>query len=175
MQMFRDTDDTQWSITIHVTAVKRVRSIVGVDLYALARDGFRALEDLLGDPIRFVDVLFVLCKDEAAGGGITDEDFGKRMGGDAIIAATDAFVQELIDFFPNVKARQSLHKLIRKGREVGEATMSRVVDEADKMLAAVDVNQAAEQLARKLMHSSGIAPASSASIPADLPCATYSE
>lgn len=158
MHTFIDNQGRTWAINIHVAAAKEVRARVGVDLYKLVDDGFAGLGELLGDPVQLVDVIYVLCRGQAETQGITDEDFGRAMAGDAIERATDAFLAEFTDFFPNPRVRASLAKLIAKGNQMRD----RLLDHAATELDRIDV----ESEARKLIASSGTSPASSASTPA---------
>ena len=105
MKAFQDNAKRTWLVTINVAAVKRCRALVGVDLYGLVGGGFEALKSLLADPVQLVDTLYVLCKAEADRQGITDEAFAEALGGDALDAATQAFVEELVDFFPDPRVR----------------------------------------------------------------------
>lgn len=134
MHSFTDTTGRAWVITIHVAAVKRVRALVGVDLYALVDDGFKPLAALITDPVKLADVLYCLCKDEADAKQISDEVFGRALAGDAILRAADAFVEELIDFFPDARTRESLRKVVAAGRTVKE----KLLDHAEKVLGTVD-------------------------------------
>lgn len=155
MRQFRDSVGRLWEIAIHVAAVKRVRSALGVDLAGLIADGAKPLAQLLGDPCQFVDVLFVLCRQQAAAAGVSDEEFGAALGGDVLASAADAFMEELIDFFPDPRARDQLRRMI----EAGKAIQSRLIEEAGKALSEIDP----PSVARKWIASSGDSPASSAS------------
>jgi hypothetical protein len=117
----------------------------------------RGLGELLGDLVRFIDVLYCLCREEAEARNVSDEDFGRAMFGDALHQAMDAFVEELIDFFPDPKVRQNLRTIITEARKVRK----RMLDRAEQVLASFD----ADREANRLLRSFGIAPASSASIP----------
>ena len=64
---------------------------------------------MTGDPVLLVDLLYCICKVQADAAGVTDEEFGAGLAGDSIQAATDAFLDELIDFFPLGK-RQILRR-----------------------------------------------------------------
>jgi hypothetical protein len=160
---FRDNAGRAWTVAINVAAVKRVRGLVGVDLYKLIDDGFKPLAALVGDPVQLADVLYCLCKDEADAKQVTDEDFGRALAGDAITLAADAFVEELIDFFPDARARASLTKVLAAGRKVRD----RLLDHAEVVIDRLD--PAAE--ASKLIASFGNSPASSGSTPAPSPSA----
>ena len=155
MRTFRDNAGRTWTIAINVAAIKRVRALVNVDLYKLVDDGFKPLGALISDPVQLADVLYCLCKDEADAKQISDEDFGRALAGDAITLATDAFVEELIDFFPEARVRDSFRKIVAESRKV----RNRILERAEKVIATFD----ADHEANKLLRSFGIAPASSAS------------
>ena len=161
MHSFVDNSRRTWEIAINVAAVKRIRGLLGIDLYALVDDGFKSLSKLVSDPVTLADVLYCLCKDQAEMQSITDEDFGRALAGDAITQAADAFVEELIDFFPDARARASLRKAI----EAGKAVREKVLNHAEKILDSIDP----EPEAQKWINSSGTWPASSASTQDHLP------
>jgi hypothetical protein len=111
MKTFTDNACRSWSININIGSIKRVRSTLDVNLLD-AIDG-KLIERLVTDPILLCDAIYVLCESEAAARGITDEQFGQAMAGDAIESATSALLEELVDFFPSGK-RQVLTKALAK-------------------------------------------------------------
>lgn len=119
---------------INVTAAKRVHGLIGVNLYELVDDGFRPLSELISNPIRLSDVLYALCKDEADAREIGDEDFGRAMAGDVLTLAADAFVEELIDFFPDARTRAILRKVVAAGKTMRD----KLLDHAETVLATID-------------------------------------
>jgi hypothetical protein len=141
-----------------VATIKRVQGLLKINLYKLLDDNFKGLGELLGDIIQLVDVLYCLCKEEAEARKVSDEDFGRAMFGDAIHQATEAFLEELIDFFPDPKVRRSLRKIIAESRKV----RGRMLDRAEQVLESFD----ADREANRLLRSFGIAPESSDSTPA---------
>ncbi len=157
MRTFTDNAGRTWTVQVNVAAIKRVRGLLGVDLYKLVDDGFQALAKLVSDPVELADVLYCLVKDEADAKQITDEDFGRGLAGDAITLAADAFVEELIDFFPDARARAGLKKVIDAGKKVRE----RLLTHAETLLERVDP----EVEANKLIASFGSSPESLASTP----------
>jgi hypothetical protein len=162
MHTFNDNAGRTWTIAINVAMVKRVRGLVNVDLYTLVDDKLKPLGKLLSDPVQLVDVLYALCKDEAEKKNISDEDFGRALAGDAITHAADAFIEELVDFFPEARARASLTKVLNKGRTVRD----RLLDHAEKLVDRLDPDQAANELIASFMKSrahSGSTPALSPS------------
>jgi hypothetical protein len=157
MRTFTDNAGRTWIVQVNVAAIKRVRGLLGVDLYKLVDDGFQALAKLVSDPVQLADVLYCLVKDESDAKQITDEEFGRGLAGDAITLAADAFVEELIDFFPDARARAGLRKVIDAGKKVRE----RLLTHAETLLERVDP----EVEANKLIASFGSSPESSASTP----------
>jgi len=158
MHSFVDNSQRTWEVAINVAAVKRIRGLLGIDLYSLVDDGFKYLSKLVSDPVTLADVLYCLCKDQADKQSITDEDFGRALAGDAITLAADAFVEELIDFFPDARARTSLRKAI----EAGKTVRDKVLSHAEKILDSIDP----ETEAKKWINSSGTWPESSVAIQA---------
>ena len=168
MKTFTDTAGRAWTVTINVDAIKRVRSVLDIDLNRVLDDKFKLLAQIVEDPVQLVDVVFVLCREQADKAGVKDEDFGRAMAGDAIMLAADAFIEALTDFFPNARARAMLTALMGKGRKVRDLLM----DRAELQIQAIDPAKEAQaqmEAAEKTLMSSaspGNSPASSASIPA---------
>ncbi|MCJ7543370.1 MAG: hypothetical protein MUP47_02200 [Phycisphaerae bacterium] len=111
MKTFTTTDpDRLWNVAIDVNALRRLRAAVHVDLMEAIQGDL--LDKLAADPVLLVDVLWVLCREQAEAAGITDEQFGGAVIGDVIEAATDALLEELADFFP-----QRRRKVLRMAKE----------------------------------------------------------
>jgi hypothetical protein len=164
MKTFTDNAGRIWTVAINVAAVKRVRGLLGVDLYKLMDDGFKPMAALVSDPVQLADVLYCLCKEETDARQVSDEDFGRALAGDAITLAADAFVEELIDFFPDARARAGLKKVLATGRQVRD----RLMDHLEKLVAGIDPNREASDW----IASFGSSRASSASTPDPSPSAS---
>ncbi len=121
MKTFTDNTGRTWTLSVTVGTIKRVRALCGVDLANIItivpgeKPKVDLLEQLATDPVLLVDVLYAVCKPEADSRGVTDEDFGRAMAGDAIEFATGALLDEVIDFFPAVK-RQVFGKILNATR-----------------------------------------------------------
>lgn len=161
MHAFKDTEGRNWLVSISVQSIKMCRALVDVDLYSLVDDKFQGLEKLFSDPVKFVDVLYVLCKPEADGRGLSDEDFGRSMGGDSLGKATDAFLEELTDFFPDPRIRGGLKKVMETSRKLKGIVLERTDKQLDKALNEIDL----EAAATKLIESFGNSPGYSVSTP----------
>ena len=158
MKTFKDNADRTWTVTVNVDSIKRVRSLLNIDLME-AVEG-KLIERLIGDPILLCDVIYCVCKEDADAKGITDEEFGRSMAGDAIELATTALLEELVDFFPQGK-RQLLRKALAKLETLQETMLAVVSERLDSP--ELDAELLAEL--RKLGDSSGASPASSESTP----------
>jgi len=113
MKTFTDNSGRSWSVTINVGAVKRVRDACGVNL--LDAVGGALIQQLIDDPVLLADIVYCLVKDQADAAGITDEQFGRCLAGDAIDSATAAVLEELVDFFP-LRRRTVLRKALEKAK-----------------------------------------------------------
>ncbi len=160
MRQFKDSKGRSWDIAINVASIKRVRGLMGLDLAGLFGDEFKPLAELLGDPCKFVDVLWVLVEPQAKAIAVSDEQFGESLGGESLMNAADAFCEELADFFPKPRA-MSLRQMLNKAKETGE-----ILEEKLKMVVEA---LSPRTLVEKLTTSSGDVQASSASLPGNLP------
>ena len=129
MAEFRDNEGRTWLVTVTTTTLKRVKSLLDVDLGKMAADG-SLYKVLAEDPILLCDLLYAICKPEADARNIKDEDFGRGLAGDAIDDATTALMEGLIDFFP--KGRRELHrKALAKFRTLEQKAIKNAEDRID--------------------------------------------
>lgn len=117
MHCFTDTQNRTWSLIVNVATIKRVRALCDIDLSSIisldpnGKANVDVLEKIANDPVLLVDVIYALVKPEADSKGITDEEFGTSMAGDCIETATEALLEEIVDFFPEAK-RKILRKIV---------------------------------------------------------------
>jgi hypothetical protein len=137
MQTFRDNAGRTWAVSVDVAAIKRVRALAGFDLLSVM-DG-KAVDRLIADPVLLCDVLCAVCRPEAERLGVTDEDFGRAMAGDAIDHATQALLEELVSFCPNPRDRKRLRKFVttmwttmEKARDVLERKLDERLEDASR-------------------------------------------
>ena len=155
MKTFQDNADRQWTVTINVDAVRRVRSLIDINLPDVLDDGCKLLAQLHDDPVLLVDVLYCVCKPEADAKEITDEDFGRSMAGDAIGHATAALLAELSDFFPNARQRAAMQELIRKTNTVADGLLEKAESAIQQLDPASVVETVLNQRAASTTLSSG--------------------
>lgn len=158
MKTFTDNAGRTWTVPVNADGIKRVRSLLGVNLLDVLDDGCKLLADLHDDPVLLVDVLYCLCKPEADAKQVTDEEFGRAMSGDALAHAASALLEGISDFFPNARQRAVMKNLLKKT----EAVVERLLDHAEKSIAGLDP----ESVVRSATASFGNLPESSGSTPA---------
>ena len=128
MRTFKDSEGREWLVSVTVDAVKRVRGTLDVDLLeAASGDVFMRLAS---DPILLCDVLYVVCKPQADERQISDENFGRSLNGDVIERATDALLEDLIDFFPQGR-RKVMRRLKERSTELTDKAMEKILQRAD--------------------------------------------
>jgi len=157
MKTFTDNAGRTWTIAINVDAIKRVRGLLDVDLLDIL-DG-QLIERLYRDPVLLCDVVYAVCKPEADAKGVSDEDFGRAMAGDAIEHATKALLEELVGFSPSPRDRANLQRIL----EMTWNVMDKARDAIEAKLATVNAEDFVAQALAMSGVSSGSAPASSVS------------
>lgn len=161
MRTFKDNAGRTWTISLTVAAVKRVRDLAKIDLLDLANG--RVFERLVADPVTLCDALYAACKPQADAEGVSDEQFGEAMAGDAIEHASKALVEELIQFFPNARERAALSRVV----QTMDAAMDRARGVVERRIESGEIDRAIELAMADTTAgpSSTGSPESSASIP----------
>lgn len=131
MKDFKDAKDTNWDITVNVGTAKAVKDLTGVNLFDLYAS---EAQKVFSDPCLLVNVIYVLCKKQAENRKISDVEFGERMIGDALEAASNALLLEVADFFPSGR-RQVLKKMF----EQSQTAAKQMEQDAIKKLESMDV------------------------------------
>lgn len=120
MRQFEDLKKRTWEFEITVGCINAVHELLGIDMTDLGEEGL--LRNIAMDPVKLVDMFWELLKDQVhekgyknvEGEPLTPMDFGKGFNGKSIEAATVAFVDALIDFFPNEAKRETARKIFAK-------------------------------------------------------------
>lgn len=174
MSSFKDTTGRQWLVDITINEVRRVKSLAKLDLLDL--ENGRSLQALANDPVLLVDVLYILCQDQAQREGLTDEQFGRIFRGDVIESATEALFEALVNFFP--PQRQTLlRKVMEMAKAMGQKERQMVETYLESPLIQQAFDKELEKLERKLKglltagNSSTTSPESSESTPESSPSA----
>ena len=168
MKTFTDNAGRTWSLAVNVDSIKRVKSLLGVDLMESV-DG-KLLERLTSEPVLLCDVVYALVKPQADAAGVKDEDFGRSMAGDAIDVATQALLEDLVDFFPS-RRRTLLASVLAKMKKLDGLATQAATDRLERIDLAKLMDDAIADLDRQLSASgtggpSGSLPGSPAPTPA---------
>jgi len=160
MKTFNDNAGRTWTIAINVDAIKRVRSLLDVDLLEIV-DG-KLIERLIRDPVLLCDVVYAVCKPEADAKDVSDEEFGRAMAGDAIEHATKALLEDLVGFSPSPRDRANLQRVLQTTWNV----MDKARDLIEQRIESGELEKVVERALANAGSSSGAAPASLESTPA---------
>jgi len=153
MHAFRDTDGRDWSIDLTIGAVKRVQTLLGVDLLnplgkrpkkaagkKRRRRGVPLVTKLQTDVALLVDVIFALVQPQAEEREVDDLAFVNGLGGDAAYDAAQAFMAEWRDFFLSLRRETDARAI--------DANAALVAAEDKRNLALIDrATEAAERVA----------------------------
>ena len=126
MRVFKDKNDFSWEIEVNISALKRVKSYLDLNLLDIFKQNqetqkFELLEKISEDPILLVDLLFVLCEKQVKERKMSTEDFANVFSGEVIENAVNSLLYEIIDFFPETK-KAVLKKILDTGKKMqGEA------------------------------------------------------
>ena len=128
MKIWKDAEGHAYETKITVTEIRDVKTELGINLMDIATGDL--LQKISEDVILLCDILYVINRSQAKEYGIDDAQFGRNLYGDALEEATRAFMEEMINFFPNQRTRQLLKKAMTKGQE----RMDKALDLAEKSL-----------------------------------------
>jgi hypothetical protein len=175
MKTFVDSTGRTWTISLTVDTLKRVKSLLSVDL-TRPDDGDPPLHVRMFDDVCLLaDVVVAAVKPQADAAGVTDEVFGQSLGGDAITAAAQAFLEEWTDFFRS-RQRTDLVAMIQKYQTLMERGVKAVEAEVATLDVETAVDQAVQQAGAKareaLADLTPAPPETPATVPAVAPTET---
>lgn len=164
MAMFKDADGCEWDLVINVPVMKRVQARTGHHLGKLLNDDCKLLGEITGDPVEFANVLYAMCESQCKVAGVSEEQFGEGLAGDAFDAASNAFLKAIEDFCPS-RTRPLIAALRVKGQEVA-GLMNQGASEAVAKIQAMDAKVILNSISTP---SVGNVPGSLASIQVNAP------
>jgi len=172
MKTFTDNAGRDWVVEINVAALKRAKGLTGTDLLALAVSlDTRVADELASDPILLCDVLYAVCKPQADERGVSDEDFGRAMAGDAIEAATAVLLEEIVAFCPSPRDRAALGRVLGAMRETRDKARDAVQTRLDRMLDEKELDRMVGEL---MSETDAPAPPTSGGSSTDAPASSAS-
>lgn len=142
MKQFKDNIERTWTLSLNIATAKRVKDVLNFDL--LSDEIGEMVGRLSTDPVLLCDVIFVLVMEEAETRSVTDVNFGEAMAGDAIENATQALLEEIVEFFPPKKR----HVLRIALDRMAEAEVL-LLDRAEKAILGRTTESIVEEIIRK--------------------------
>lgn len=100
MPTFKDSTNREWLIKLNVDLIEKVRIFNGVDLVDITAASMKRLRV---DEVLLVRTLWQLCEPQADKAGVTPEQFGESLFGDALDRGFEAVRGAVDDFFPSTK------------------------------------------------------------------------
>lgn len=117
MSTFKDAKNREWTIDIDPLNVSDVHKELGVSIYTILDDGMKPLRELLENTPVFLNVVYILVREQCQSKQIDDREFLRGLKGDAMEAMCDAFYEALANFFPK-KKRELLLDLMAESRRL---------------------------------------------------------
>lgn len=160
MANFTDAQNREWKVFIDIPTVKKLKER-DLDILKMFDGGMEVFEKIVGDPIRLVDTLWLVCEEQIKERGLDEVGFAKSLYGDTLMGASEALVEGVCDFFPDPKRRAGIRLMLRKSKEAGEIMLDQALAEVE----GLDVSKIAEAVASESTAKSGEQPDTSASTP----------
>jgi hypothetical protein len=136
VKTFTDSAGRTWTLSLTIDSAKRVRDLLSINLLEPESGDPPLITKLGTDEFLLCDVLYCLVKPQADSLNITSEQFGQALGGDVILAAHNAFYDEIIDFF---------QKRGRTDRAKAAATQQKMInlaiEQVTKNLGKIDLDK----------------------------------
>ena len=137
MKTFNDAAGRTWIISLNLGTAMAVRDKLGIDLLQPEQGEPPLLTRIGTDEILLGQVVFALLEKQFETQNITEEDVYAAFDGETIIAAQNAFYEEMINFFQSrqrpdrAKAVEKQMNLITAATKAAETTLDGIdVDKA---------------------------------------------
>lgn len=113
MHSFIDEGGNTWRLDIDITSVQEVKADLGIDMMEFVDEDEQQslLATIYDDPIKLGGIIASLCGDQIIERDMDAAAFGRNFRGDTIDRARDAFLEELVSFFP-ARKRAVLGKIL---------------------------------------------------------------
>ncbi len=144
MHKFTDAKGREWRIELTYGVLDQIKDDLGIDLLDVQNGG--AQSQKLGFDLRaFINLLFVVCEDQAKEAAIDDVAFGRSLGGSSLKEAFDAFQAEYVDFFQFSPATQEiLTTSLGTAKEATETLTKMAVEEINSEATKAAIQQKLE-------------------------------
>lgn len=138
MAKFKDNKGREWTVSITVRTARQLKDDLGLDVMTFL--DAEKVEDV-HDVWAVADALGMLCEPQFERHGINATEFFEAMDGDAMESAVNAFVEAIVDFFPQ-RQREPLRALLAKTKVIEQTVARNLLAK----VAELDPTKVAEEL-----------------------------
>lgn len=148
MELFRDNQERKWELRLNVSMARKVRDETKHNLLDLKE---QTIDKLINDAYLLVDILWVLCEEQAKVKvwtknekeikGVSAVEFGEGLAGETIDNATEALLNEIVNFLPNPRQREIFSNSLKMIKKV----MDRTYDKVEKVMSDPKLTEAVEK------------------------------
>lgn len=152
MKSYKDAKGVTWDLVLTVQSARKIRSRLNVDVL-----DNNSLAAATGDPLVCCDILWVLCEDQAATRGVSEDQFYVGViEGETFEDASVALLEELADFFLRL-GRRLMAQMIRQTLQARPKMKTAVTNQMPAMAEMVTrmIDQAETELATAFASSPG--------------------
>lgn len=156
MKSFTDKNGESWDLDLNIGAAMRLKSRLDIDIEnavtidkANNPEDVSLLERIAQDSILLFNIIFVLCETQVRERNLTPEQFAERFTGDTIEAATDALLDEIVNF-----SRPAKRKVLIRLRQISKEYSERANQQLDQVLADPKFQNEIEKHLQKSLTSS---------------------
>ena len=134
MPTFNDTADVAWSVTITLGTLEDIRERFSINILDNPSEMPSGIRDM-------VNLVWVCVEDQANRLGVTPREFGRRLDGNSIEKAIEAFMESYTDFFCHLQpARgEAIREIWKQGKALEERTLQDVKKAFSKSTIALPV------------------------------------
>ena len=152
MPQFTDTKSRVWHLELSIGLALAIRAKLKVDFLNLM-DG-KSLESIQHSDETLVNVLWLICAEQAKTAGVDEVEFAMGLGGDALGAGIDGLLEALV-LFTRPENRPAIQKILDKSKEVHSRKVQLALAKIDspQMEAAIQarLHQAEQTLDARLL------------------------
>lgn len=135
MALFNDKNGLPWDIVIDVITIEDVRAETTVSIYELLDDPkMEGLQALLKNRPLFVNVVYVLVKEQCQAKGLSDREFARSQDGESLEAMAEAFYRAFVDFGAGKKKKALMLQMMAESQRLTDDLTTKGHDKAMKIL-----------------------------------------
>ena len=156
MKSFTDKTGESWDLDLNIGAAMRLKSRLDIDIENAVTfdksnnpEDVSLLERIAEDSILLFNVIFILCVKQVQDRKLTQEQFAERFTGDTIEAATDALLDEIVNF-----SRPAKRIVLQRLRQISKEYSDRAGKQLDQVLADPKFQDEIENHLQKSLTSS---------------------